>query len=169
MIHLRKYSDFLNESKIDVAKEVDGEIETLINDLLKNKECTQVDDGYLEIETPFELNPDSKNPEWKNKTGMVFFPELLSYGSKENAGNVQRTPWICCRITLEGERDEKQTFELLKWLVSLIKKSGYTPFMDEDATANHWMEEKKKGWTEYSCFVNPSYPEGHWENHALEG
>ena len=60
--------------------------------------------------------------------------------------------------------------DLLKWIISLLEKSGYKPFMDEDASWNHWREEEKNnGFTEYSCFVNPDYPEGHWENHALEG
>jgi hypothetical protein len=168
MKHLVQFDNFLNESKINVAEEVDQEIQTLMEALLKNEECEMFDDGYIEIQTPFETNPESKNPEWKNKVGMVFFPELLTYESREESNKVQRTPWISCRISLEGERDESKDGELLKWLVSLIEKSGYKPFMDEDARVNHWREEKKKGYTEYTCFVNPDYPEGHWENHALE-
>jgi len=165
MKHLVQFDNFLNESKTNLSKEVDQDIATLIESLLKNEECEMVDDGYIEIETPFEINPDSKNPEWKNKIGVSLFPELLSYG---NGDEFQRTPWIACRISLEGERDDSKDTETLKWLASLIEKSGYKPFMDEDARANHWREEKKKDYTEYTCFVNPDYPEGHWENHALE-
>jgi hypothetical protein len=168
MIHLRSYSNFINESKIDIASEVDGEIETLISDMLKNKECEQVDTGYLEIETPFIINPDSNNKEWINKTGMVFYPELLTYGNSDRSGKVQRTPWIACRVSIEGEKTDAEMKELLNWLVSLIKKSGYIPFMDEDARFNHWKENKGKGFSEYTCYVNPSYPKGHWENHALD-
>lgn len=127
-------------------------------------QCQQVDDGYLEITTPFEINPDSRNPEWTHKIGMVCFPELLSYGREED----QMVPWIACRITLEGEHTPEVTRDLLKWCVELLKGCGYTPFMDEDAMGSHWRDEKKKGYTDFTCFVNPDYPEGHWENHALE-
>ncbi len=165
MRYLHSFGDFLNESKLNIAVEMDQEIQDLIEALLKNQECEMIDDGYVEIQTPFEINPDSRNPEWINKVGMVFFPELLVYG---NGAQVQRTPWIACRISLEGERNEQQTGELLKWLISLIEKSGYNPFMDEDARWNHWKEEKKNGFSEYTCYVNPDYPQGHWENHTLE-
>jgi hypothetical protein len=165
MKHIINFDKYLNESKVNISEEMDKEIGDLTEALLKNEECEMFDEGYIEIKTPFEINPDSRNPDWKNKVGMEFFPELLVYG---NGDNVQRTPWITCRISLEGERDEKQTGELLKWLISMIEESGYKPFMDEDARWNHWKEEKKNGYTEYSCFVNPDYPEGHWENHTLE-
>ncbi len=165
MKHIINFDNYLNESKVNISEEMDKEISDLMEALLKNEEFEMFDEGYIEIKTPFEINPDSKNPEWKNKVGMVFFPELLTYGNRDE---VQRTPWIACRISLEGERDELKDGELLKWLISMIEKSGYKPFMDEDARWNHWKEEKKNGYTEYSCFVNPDYPEGHWENHTLE-
>jgi hypothetical protein len=168
MKHLVQFDNFLNESKINIAEEVDREIQTLMEALLKNEECEMFDDGYIEIQTPFESNPDSINPESENKVGMVFFPELLTYGNEGKSNKVQRTPWIACRVSLEGERNELKDRELLKFLVSLIEKSGYKPFMDEDAKWNHWREDEGNGYIEYTCFVNPDYPEGHWENHTLE-
>ena len=169
MKHLVQFDSFLNESKINISEDLDQEIQDLTEAFLKNPECDQVDDGYIEIETPFEINPNSNNPDWKNKVGMVFYPELLTYGEGKS-GKVQRTPWICCRISLEGKKENSMVGDLLKWIISLLEKSGYKPFMDEDASWNHWREEEKNnGFTEYSCFVNPDYPEGHWENHALEG
>lgn len=169
MKHLVQFDSFLNESKINISEDLDQEIQDLTESFLKNPECDQVDDGYIEIETPFEINPNPNNPDWKNKVGMVFYPELLTYG-EGRSGKVQRTPWICCRISLEGKKENSMVGDLLKWIISLLEKSGYKPFMDEDASWNHWREEEKKnGFTEYSCFVNPDYPEGHWENHALEG
>jgi hypothetical protein len=170
MRHLIQFDSFLNESKINISDGLDQEIQDLTEAFLKNPECDQVDDGYIEIETPFEINPDSNNPDWKNKIGIVFYPELLTYREeKDRSGKTQRTPWICCRISLEGKKEDSEVRDLLKWLVSLIEKSGYKPFMDEDASWNHWRKEEKNGSTEYSCFVNPDYPEGHWENHALQG
>lgn len=55
MKHLVQFDNFLNESKINIASEVDQEIEDLIGALLKNEECEQFDDGYIEIQTPFEI------------------------------------------------------------------------------------------------------------------
>ena len=46
---------------------MDKEISDLTEALLKNEECEMLDEGYIEIKTPFEINPDSKNPDWKNK------------------------------------------------------------------------------------------------------
>ena len=168
MKHIKSFSSHINESLIDISPELDTEIEDAIAAILKNKECNQVDTGYIEIETPFELNPDVPNKEWINKTGMVFYPKLLTYGSSDRSGKTQRTPWIACSIEIEGEKDDSLIKELLNWLVELIKKSGYQPFMDEDARGNHWNEDKRKDWTKFTCYINPSYPEGHWENHALE-
>lgn len=156
----------LTESKINISEELDSEISEVIKNLLKNDCCYQVDPGYIEIETPFELNPDARNREWVKKVGMVFYPELLSYS--ENGKDVM-TPWIACRIELENISDEKLIGDLLKWLVELLKKSGYKPFMDEDAKWNHWKADNShKDWKEYICYINPSYPEGYWENHAIE-
>lgn len=165
MIYIKKWSLF--ESKIDIAPETDKEIENLIKALLKNKECDQIDDGYLEIKTPFEIDPDANNKEWKNKIGMVFYPELISY-SDENTKKYKKVPWIACRIELEGMKNEEVVTKLLKWLVSLLEKSGYKPFMDEDAVSGHWHKEEKKNYIQYICYVNPDYPKGHWENHAIE-
>jgi hypothetical protein len=156
----------LNESKINIAEELDGEISEVVKKLIKEECCEQVDVAYIEIKTPFELNPDAPNKDWINKVGMVFYPELITY--TEN-GKSMNTPWIACRIELENISDEKLIGDLLKWLVDLLKKSGYKPFMDEDAKWNHWKADNShKDWKEYTCYINPSYPDGYWENHAIE-
>lgn len=161
-----KFSDFLLESKINISEELDSEISEVIKNLLKSDCCYQVDTCYLEIETPFELDPDARNREWVKKVGMVFYPELLSYS--ENGKDVM-TPWIACRIELENISDEKLIGDLLKWLVELLNKSGYKPFTDEDAMWNHWNVKSSRGsGKKYTCYINPSYTEGYWENHAIE-
>jgi len=173
---LKSLKEFINESKINIAPELDKEIEELINSICKNPKCNQIDLGYVEMEIDWEVNPNSNNEEWKRKIGIVFFPELLSYGDPERNNKVQRVPWIACRLTLDsdssvyvnGEEDQDVTGEILKLVLDNIKGAGYKPFMDEDATWNHWKREQKKYYTEYTCFVNPSYPDGFWENHALE-
>jgi len=168
MIRILNFNSFINESLINVSAELDAEIKELVDKMLQNPECEVVDEGVLEVKTPFEINPDAKNRDWVNKTTMVFYPELLAYGDPDSPGKAMRTPWIACQISLEGEKPEEFKRDLLKWFVELLKKSGYVPFMDEDAVYNHWKDDKGNGWTDYICYVNPSYPEGHWENHALE-
>ena len=168
MENILNFWRFVNESLINISSELDNEIDDLIKALLKNPECNQVDDGYLEIETPFEINPDAKNRDWVNKTTLVFYPELLAYNDPDAENKVRRTPWIACQVSIEGEKSDELVGNLLKWVVELLKKSGYVPFMDEDARWNHWREDEGKGWVDYICYVNPSYPEGYWENHAIE-
>ena len=161
IIPFEEFDNRVNESLINVNEDLDFEIEDLERKMCEHDECERVDNGYIEIVTPFELNPDSKNPEWVNKVGMVFYPELLSYAD-------QRTPWIACRIEIEGEKDQDMVRDLLKYLIGLLEKSGYKPFMDEDASWNHWKKDERPEWTNYKCYVNPSYPDGYWENHCLE-
>ena len=155
------FDNFLNESTINIDEELAFEIEDLEKKMCENPDCSNVDNGYVEIKTPFEIDPDSKNPDWSNKIGMVFYPELLSYAD-------QTTPWIACRFELEGEHEESLVRNLLKYLIGLLKNAGYNPFMDEDAFCNHWKKDERSGFTKYVCYVNPSYPDGYWENHCLE-
>ena len=161
IIPFEEFDNRINESLINVNEDLDFEIEDLERKMCEHDECERVDNGYIEIVTPFELNPDSKNPDWINKVGMVFYPELLSYAD-------QTTPWIACGIEVEGKQDEDMLRDLLKYLIDLIEKSGYKPFMDEDAFCNHWKKDERPEWTNYKCYVNPSYPDGYWENHCLE-
>jgi len=167
---------------IDIGKKIDSEIDELINKLSSNdKNFKRADLHYVEVSTPFLINPDSRNEEWKNKTGIVFYPELLSYrdhyiergdpdkdpaGSRNYRANDVTVPWICVRFEIEGEFPEIK--DLLKWMISKFKEAGYPPFMDEDATFNHFKkEERRGGYTQFKMYVNPSYPEGMWENHTL--
>ena len=145
--------------KHDIRSEFDAEIIQLFERLmLHDLNFKQIDLHYLEVNTPFLTNPDSRNEEWKTKIGLVFYPELLSYGK-------QTTPWICVRFELEG--DQAIARDLCKWLVEKFKSIAYTPFMDEDAKWNYFRTEERKGYTKYKMYVNPDYPQGYWENHTL--
>jgi|694.fasta_scaffold74375_10 hypothetical protein len=161
IIYFKEFDNRINESLINVNDDLDFEIEELERRMCEHDECGRVDNGYIEIVTPFELNPDSNNSEWVNKVGMVFYPELLSYAD-------QTTPWIACRTELEGEHEESLVRDLLKYLIGLLQNAGYNPFMDEDAFCNHWKKDERSGFTKYVCYVNTSYPDGYWENHCLE-
>jgi hypothetical protein len=145
---------------INIQPEIDQEIRKVMETLSEMySEFSVSDDHYFEVLTPFLINPDSRNEEWKNKIGLVFYPELLSYAN-------QTTPWICVRFELEGY-DNEFSRDLCKWIVEKFKQAGYPPFMDEDSTWNYFQREETKGYTKYKMFINPSYPKGYWENHAL--
>ena len=145
---------------INIQPEIDREIEGIMKKLQdKDPNFKWSDDHYFEVKTPFLINVDAKNEEWRTKLGLVFYPELLSY-------NNQTTPWICVRFELEGY-DSETVRDLCKWLVQKFKDVGLYPFMDEDSTWNYFRMEEKRGYTKYKMFVNPSYPKGYWENHTL--
>lgn len=150
---------------INLRPQMDSEIGQLLDRLLiHDSNFKMADDHYFEVKTPFLINPDSRNEDWKYKIGLVFYPELLSYGTRSN-GYVT-TPWICVRFEVEGEETDT-TRELAKWLVEKFKAVAYTPFKDEDARWNHFSVEDRRGYKKYKMYVNPDYPSGYWENHAL--
>ena len=182
MKFVKTFESFLNESKINIAPELDAEIEELISKLCSTDGCEQVDTGYVEMKMPSEVWPDSKNEDFKNKIGLVFYPELLSYGDPDKSGSVQRVPWIAVRLNLSNEssawvrdqEDQDVTSTMLDTIIKKLEAAGYKPFMDEDAFWSHWKRETKGGDSktytnvDYTCYVNPSYPKGHWENHTIE-
>jgi hypothetical protein len=165
----------------DINEIISAEINVLIEALTKSNPDFRVEDlEYLVLKTPFLTNPDAKNEEWKNKIGIVMYPELLSYsdhyidrgnpevdsaGSRNYKVKSVTVPWICVRFELEGEQPIAK--DLCKWLVQKFKDIGYYPFMDEDAAYNHFAKDERRGYTKYKMYVNPSYPEGLWENHTL--
>jgi len=173
---LKSFKEFISESKVNIAPELDTEITSLVDKLCQNPKCKQVDLGYIEMEIDWEVNPNSQNPDWKNKIGMVFYPDLLSYGDPDRSNKIQRVPWIACRFSLDkessayvnGQEDQDVTCEILKRVLDIIKTTGLKPFMDEDSFWNHWKREQKKDYTEYTCYVNLSYPDGFWENHVIQ-
>jgi hypothetical protein len=148
---------------INIAEQVEKEISLIMDRLvLHDPNFEVVDNSYLEVKTPFLINPDSRDDEWKPKIGVVLYPELLTY----NFGQQYVTPWICVRFELET-KDMTIHRELCKWFVDKFKAIGIEPFMDEDATWNHYKKEERNGYTKYHLYVNPDYPNGHWENHTL--
>jgi len=142
--------------KLNIAKESENEVETLIGKILKEyPDSNREDNTYLEMKTGIK---------GIENIGIVFYPKLLTYGF----GSTEAiTPWICVRLEIEDGLAEDSIRKLLRWMVSIFKNIGYFPFMDEDATAQHFSKDERKGWTKYSMFVNPDYPEGIWENHTL--
>ena len=152
--------------KINIYENIQQEIDQIIDRLtLHDPNFNHLDDHIIEIKTPFLINPDIKNDEWKPKLGIVLYPELLTYGSRHLTG-VEIIPWICVSFELET-KDMTIHRELCKWLVEKFMAIGLRPFMDEDATWNHYKKDERKGYTRYRLYINPDYPNGYWENHVL--
>lgn len=169
---IKNYTTFVNESKTNLYEETTNDIKT-VADLLVKGGFEQEDEWYFTIDTPFIVTPDAKNEEWKTKISLVLFTDLLSYSSnyKEEYKSVgqQLTPWVVCRTEIENGQEHEEIKKILEWLKNKIEESTkLKPFQDEDAYLMYWKKEEGKDYTKYSCFINPSYPEGWWENHTLE-
>lgn len=149
--------------KVNLLPQIDKEINDVIQKLIENKNFQQHDENYLEVETPFVINPDSRNKEWINKIGIVLYPELLTYMENKKYVTI---PWIAVRIEIEDTFND--TRQLLKWIVDIFKNIGYVPFHDEDATVGYYKKRQGKGYAKYELFINPDYPNGYWENHVLD-
>jgi hypothetical protein len=114
---------------------------------------------------------------------LVFYPELLTYGyvyfegagvydnGKNRKSEDWTTPWIACRVELEGEQNTPWHHDVLKELKEWAKeKLPWQPFFDEDACYGIYSRQcsaYSRDWTEYIFYINPDYPKGWWENHTL--
>lgn len=165
--------------KVNLNNEIEKEIQDLIDKLCENGSYKQVDECIIEVDLPFVVNPNSKSDDWKKRIYVIFYHELLSYRANyfdEDPTKTYRkrdfvdfiTPWICCRIELEGRRSIEDERRVCDSYVKNLKKIGYSPFTDEDASHLHWRRTEQNGWVKLECFVNPDYPNGWWENHVLD-
>lgn len=146
----------------NIAETTDKEVQEIISKLIK-KGYNQWDEAWVEMITPFKVNPDGNN---ENKAGVVLYPELLSYYDGKTWVTV---PWICVRAELENHHTIDESFQrkFVKWLFEEFNEIGYKPFYDEDAFAGCCTREERKGYTRLKLYVNPSFPEGYWANHTL--
>lgn len=161
---------------LNIREQIDNEIEEIIDKLiLHNSNFKIVDDFYVEVDTPFIVCPDSRNDEWKTKIGLVFYPELLHYDqytndkSEMNDGTKRigvTCPWVCCRFELENPTNELIS-QICPWIIGVFKEIGLKPFYDEDAYRGHFRKEDKKGYIKFKFYINPSFPDGYWQNHTL--
>lgn len=119
------------------------------------------------------MTPDAKNEEWKTKISLVLFIDLLAYSENysDNYKSVgqQLTPWVVCRTEIENGSKHEEIKKILEWLKNkIVESTKLKPFQDEDAYLMYWKSEEANGYTKYSCYINPSYPDGWWENHTIE-
>jgi hypothetical protein len=169
MKKVKLFEAFVTESTVNLHADRQREIQTVIDLLTKDPAIQQVDEGYVELTTPFEIHKDIKNEAYKNTLGIVIYYELLSYAYnyKDEKQIASLTPWVAMRITLENE-DTEFTKEMADFLKEKIETTtSLKLFMDEDATFMHWSKNPRGGYTEYTCYVNPDLADGWWENHTL--
>ena len=160
--------------KINLSKYIDQEIEELDLIIQKTEDWKKIDD--YAYEKKFRTKDGEKN------IFLVIYSEMLSYdyvwhegagvyddGRNKRHENVT-TPWLACRIELEGEHDVKWHYEILKELKNWTEKLPWKPFFDEDATSSIFRKKcspYSRDETQYIFYVNPDYPKGWWENHTL--
>lgn len=91
---------------------------------------------------------------------LVIYPTLLEYTNKAEI-------WYKCRV-----RDIEDRY--LEYICDFFKNTVFSqlpwkPFHDEDAKFGYFSHKQDRHQKhEIAFFINPSYPEGAWENHAIE-
>lgn len=157
---------------LDISIYTDPEITSIVNKFI-SAGWKQEDEAYLTKDIGISTNPEAKNEKWKTSLGIVLFPKLLTY---YNGKKWKTEPWIAIRTSINTPsekylEDSERLRSVAKYLTKEIKNIGMSPFKDEDAFVQHFdrpKERKNTGSTEISCYVNPSFPEGYWSNHALD-
>jgi hypothetical protein len=123
----------------------------------------QEDAAYIFKRTPFIVNPDAKNEDYKHGFGISFYPELLEY---REDGEEVLCPWVVGDIEIENPSDETLR-SVADFIKEEVQKIGWNMFHDEDAFRGHFAKDKKHSWTKLKFYLNQSYPEGYWQNHTL--
>ena len=146
----------------NIATTTEKEVQDIISALI-DRGFNRWDEAWVEIETPFVVNPDGRN---EKKAGFVLYPELLTYSTRTQW---QTVPWICVRAELQHHHTIDDSFErkFVLWLRDELEAAGYKAFKDEDAFAGCCTRVEEKGSTKFKLYVNPSYPDGYWSNHTL--
>lgn len=161
--------------KINLNRYLNQEISALVAIFKNTGDWKQMDVEALESKIEFG----------GKEIVLVFYPELLTYNytwyegggahidSRNKRSEEVTTPWIACRIELEGEQDTYWHHDVLKELKGWIyeKLPCRKPFYDEDACHGIYSRQcsaYSRNWTNYIFYVNPDYPQGWWENHTLE-
>lgn len=176
MKKVKLFEQFISESKINVGKDLTPEIIELVSRLVKLDGVKPLDEMAVYMDMGGEIYNDRKVKKNTSDMIVVFYPELLHY---REDGEDKIVPWIACRFEVhkeswawmdswDPENDDADVTTV--WAAKVreyLEKAGYALFKDEDSFVDYRRKELRNH-TEFVCFVNPSYPEGYWENHTLE-
>jgi len=163
--------------KINLERYLEQEIKIISNLLIKTGDWKQFD------ESAFEMNMSLKKSNKMIKIILVLYPELLTYtyvwhegagvydDGRNGRSEYVTTPWIACRIELEGEQNTDWHYDVLKKIKEWVyEKLPLKPFKDEDACHQIYSRQCSayiREHTKYIFYLNIDYPNGWWENHVL--
>jgi hypothetical protein len=154
--------------KLNLDRYIEQELNLLDAIIQETGDWKQIDIHAYESVEKFE----------DQKLILVTYGELLGYGYVYRAGasgdkktcEEVVTPWLACRIELDGVQTTKGHGDVLKALKKWTEKLPWKPFYDEDATHGIFRMTTSpygRDETRYTFYVNPDYPNGWWENHTL--
>lgn len=140
---------------LNLAEQTDREIELFVLPaLIRATGWKRIDCCALEGQLP-------GSPE-EGKKFIVVYPELVSYTDRSHY-NITEV-WYKCRIESASPMDKTVDF----FKNTVFPQLPFQPFKDEDAKNGHFSLKKNGEFFHLAFFVNPSYPEGRWCNHAIE-
>ncbi len=82
----------------------------------------------------------------------------------------QLVPWVALTFSIYHNSEGKETTEgyiVAKMIKDEVMKMSIQPFYDEDANHGIYSTKVGNGYTDLTFYMNPAYPKGWWENHAL--
>lgn len=158
---------------LNLERYLNQELNTILGIFLGTWDWKQIDEFAVESKISF----NGKN------VFLAIYPELLTYtyrwyegASVYKDGNNKRvqnitTPWIACKLELEGMHTANWHYDVLKELKKwLYDNLPIKPFKDEDACHQIYSRQCSayiRDRTEYIFYLNIDYPNGWWENHTL--
>mgnify|MGYP001566856608 CR=1 FL=1 len=110
---------------------------------------------------------------YKTKFTLALYPELLSFDyiyregkSNDKISNESfLTPWVACKYTIfPDENPDRVISELKDYMLNTFP---LRPFYDEDATGKIFTKKIGNDCIDIICYINPSFPNGWWQNHVL--
>jgi len=146
----------------DISMQTDSEIQQMIKMLIDNG-WTQEDSACVKK----IINGKS--------IFLAMYPELLTYYDVDSRRDVT-VPWIC--VKYEYYLDEMKQGDISKTFLTITEGAtnemikafediGIKPFYDEDAPQRHFNINRHLNEVTLKMYVNPSYPNGIWQNHTL--
>ncbi len=94
---------------------------------------------------------------------VILSQEIIDYSDKTK---FKKEVWIKCIVDF----NEKNVDEVVNYFLKLFKFSKYKPFKDEDACKLYFTKafpKYDKDTYRMAFFLNPDYPNGYWDNHAI--
>ncbi len=162
----------------DLSPAIENDIDLVSQEFEKLEVIKSLGGEGFYFRTPFITNPSANNEDYKYGQSIRLGTEILNYYDRSDRNNVKYLSiiWTKCSFSVEYDKsskypeDDKNIKNIVKWVVeNVLNKLSIKPFKDEDAYLGYFSFEKNEACGEliFSFYVNPDYPDGWWENHAL--